>query len=353
MVLSDQIAESIVTDVIWEASKNGYLKPRVRIEPIHLGGVKIEYATGFNGKFIEDNNIGIGALIEIIRSGDVIPYIKSVSVPAEKAKMPDQPYIWTDTHVDVILENANNDPTVILKNISGFFITIGVDGLAKGNIKRIIEAGYDSIPKIIHMSKYDFEKVGFKTLSNKFVEGIHKKLEDASLINIMSASNKLGRGISEKTIELIMKSEPNILLSKDSNENKMEKLMNVKGIGKINATTFVENIPEFLKFLHDCDLDHKLFKNEMKNEMKNEIENHNSKDNTHILFDKKIVMTKIRDKEIIEKVKEFGGIIEDSIKSDTFALIVKSKDDNSNKMEKAKDKNIPIFTVEEFKNKYM
>ena len=38
--------------------------------------------------FIEQNKIGIGALVEIIRSGDVIPYIKSVTTPAENAKMP-------------------------------------------------------------------------------------------------------------------------------------------------------------------------------------------------------------------------------------------------------------------------
>ena len=79
MVLSDQIAEAKVVDVIWTPSKDGYLKPRVRIEPINLGGVTIEFATGFNGAFIKDNKIGIGATIEIIRSGDVIPHIKAVT----------------------------------------------------------------------------------------------------------------------------------------------------------------------------------------------------------------------------------------------------------------------------------
>jgi NAD-dependent DNA ligase len=78
MVLSDQIAEAKVVDVIWAASKDGYLKPRVQIEPINLGGVRIEFATGFNGAFINDNKIGVGALIELIRSGDVIPYIRKV-----------------------------------------------------------------------------------------------------------------------------------------------------------------------------------------------------------------------------------------------------------------------------------
>ena len=138
MVLSDQIAEAIVTDIIWTPSKDGYLKPRVQIEPLNLGGVKIEYATGFNGAFIRDNNVGIGSTIELIRSGDVIPHIKSIIVPSSQPKMPDVPYKWNDTNVDIILLNVNEDPVVKEKNITGFFKGIEVDGLGGGNVVRII-----------------------------------------------------------------------------------------------------------------------------------------------------------------------------------------------------------------------
>ena len=123
MVLSDQVVEAKVVDVIWNASKSGYLKPRVRIEPVNIGGVKIEYATGFNGNFIEENKIGVGAIIQIVRSGDVIPHIKSVTTPAEKTKMPDVPYTWTDTHVDIILTNKDDDVNVLEKNITCLLYT--------------------------------------------------------------------------------------------------------------------------------------------------------------------------------------------------------------------------------------
>ena len=138
MVLSEQMAEAKVIDVIWTPSKNGYLKPRVRIEPVNLSGVNIEYATGFNGKFIEDNKIGIGAIIQIIRSGDVIPHIKSVTTPAEAPKMPLVPYKWTDTKVDIVLENLSEDITVREKNITAFFVGLEVDGLSSGNVKRLM-----------------------------------------------------------------------------------------------------------------------------------------------------------------------------------------------------------------------
>jgi NAD-dependent DNA ligase len=349
MVLSDQVAEAKVVDVLWQASKDGYLKPRIRIEPIQLGGVKIEYATGFNGKFIEDNKIGIGAVVQIIRSGDVIPHIKEVTMPAETAKMPEQAYVWSDKHVDVLLADIESDPDVALKNITAFFVSLGIEGLAKGNIKRLIDAGYNSIPKIIKATQSDFEKAGFKSLAQKFEKNIHDKLQEASLIDIMNASNKLGRGISGKTIEQIMEHEPTILVSNDSPEQKYEKLVKIKGIGEVNARTFIKNIPVFMNFLHECGLDDKMNLQVKSKKSTQGQQGQETHDTSNPLYKKKVVMTKIRDKDIIEYLKEVGGILQDNISSDTFILLVKSKDDTSSKVVKAKEKGITIMTAEEFK----
>jgi hypothetical protein len=262
--------------------------------------------------------------------------------------MPEQPYIWSDKHVDILLADSSSDPDVALKNITAFFVNLGVEGLAKGNIKRLIDAGYDSVPKIINAKEDDFIKVGFKTLAKKFVDSIQDKLQEASLVAIMNASNKLGRGISCKTLEVIIKNEPNILQQVGiTNEEKYEKLLKIKGIGEVNAKNFVKNIPAFLDFLHKCGLDSKLLDKSKTNETKQSLFN-----TSHPLHNKKIVMTKVRDQVIIQKLKEVGGQIQDNVNSETFVLIVKSKDDSSNKTEKAKEKKIPILTPDEFKSLY-
>ena len=251
MVLSDQVAEAKVVDVIWAASKDGYLKPRVQIEPINLGGVKIEFATGFNGSFINDNKIGIGATIELIRSGDVIPYIRKVIVHADEAKMPSVPFKWNETHIDILLEDIDSDETVREKNITGFFRGIGVEGLSSGNIKRIIDAGFDSVHKILMMTIPDFLEVdGFKEkTSTKLYDGIREKIDKASLVDIMSASNMFGRGFSEKKLDLIMESYPTVLLSKESNSQKINKISSIKGMANKTAEAFVERIPDFINFI--------------------------------------------------------------------------------------------------------
>jgi NAD-dependent DNA ligase/DNA polymerase/3'-5' exonuclease PolX len=356
MVLSDQMAEAKVVDVLWEASKAGYLKPRVRIEPIGLGGVTIEYATGFNGKFIEDNKIGVGAVIQMVRSGDVIPFIKSVSTPAEKAKMPLVPYVWNKTHVDVLLENPAEDVGVQEKNITLFFTSLEVDGLAKGNVHKLFQAGKTSVAQILRMTPVDFETIeGFqKKTATKLAEGIKAKVAAASLLDIMVASGKMGRGLGERKIRPILAKYPDILRSPMTPSEKEAALKSIEGIGPENAREFVKNIPSFMEFVKACGLESKLQQGEATAQAQASAEALTQAPTVQgPLTGKKIVMTKVRDKEVITFMTNQGASLEDSMKKDTFVLIVKSKEDTSNKTEYAVKNGIPIMTVEEFKGKYM
>jgi NAD-dependent DNA ligase len=351
MVISEQIAEAKVVDVIWNASKSGYLKPRVRIEPINIGGVRIEYATGFNGKFIESNKIGIGAVIQLIRSGDVIPYIKSVTTEAEEAKMPNVPYHWNETKVDIILDNVEDDMTVLEKNITSFFVGIKVEGLSTGNVKRLMNAGYDSIIKIIHMKKKDYEGIeGFQEkMINKIYDGIKERLKASSLVDIVAASNMLGRGIGKRKLEPIFEKYPNLFTLSVSNEELKIMLLSVNGIGEENANSIVENMKKMKVFLANANILYKLCQN---SESKKK-ESDSIKIKEHVLNGKSIVMTKVRDKTILSALEEYGGKLENNITKKTFVLITKSLDDISSKTNKAKELGIPIMVPEEFIKKYL
>lgn len=359
MVISDQIAETHVTDVIWTASKDGYLKPRVRVNPVHIGGVKIEYATGFNGQYIESNKIGIGAIIQLVRSGDVIPYIKSVTTPAEVAKMPDIPYIWTDSHVDIMLANKQDDPVVLEKRITAFFTGIEVDGLSSGNVKRLIQGGYNTIPKILQMREQDFLGIeGFKEkLAHKIFTSIHSKLKSSSLSRIISASGTMGRGIAEKKLKPVFQKYPRILVSSESPLEKQNMLLQVDGIGKENAKMFVDNIPEVVKFLTECQLMNPetgvpcfTVENESNPEEQTEpIVQMNS----HPLYGKKIIFTGFRDKELMNILeKSYNVSFGSSISKNIQIVIVKTMEESNKKIDQAKSLNIPVFTIDEFRNKY-
>ena len=345
MVLSDQIAEAKVLDVIWTPSKDGYLKPRVQIEPIVLGGVTIEYATGFNAKFIKDNSIGIGSLIKLVRSGDVIPHIVEVIQSSSEPMMPKEKYIWNETEVDIMLENKETNETVINKTITGFFKIIGVEGLSTGNIKRITDAGNNSIPKIIRMTKDDFLKVeGFKDkLATKISNGISEKIKSTSLPELMQATNIFGRGFGEKRFKLILTVEPDILTSPVSNEEKVDKVKMISGMAEKTANKFVKYIDEFLKWVTEAGLEYKLNENQVISE---------NIDIGHPLYNKKIVMTGFRDNDLIEQLKQVGADMSSTVNKNTYIVIVKDKTISTGKLDEARKLSLAIMTPDEVINMY-
>jgi len=345
MVLSDQIAEAHVVDVLWSASKDGYLKPRVQIMPVRLGGVTITYVTGFNGAFIEKNIIGVGAVISLIRSGDVIPYIQSVIKPASQAKMPAEKYVWNDSHIDIMLEDKTQNETVLEKNIAGFFKQLEVDGLAIGNVRKMIKAGFNDVCKIVHITKSEILSIdGFKEkMAEKLYEGIQSKVKNASIVQLAAFSNSFGRGFSEKKMALIFKNYPDVLISGEPEHEKIEKLSKIKGLENKTAKAFVSHIEDFKIFLNHCKLNDKL-----------EIRPVTPKtvDSSHELYEKNIVMSGFRDKELENQIKSVGGKIGSSVNKKTFVLIVKDVDESSGKIEDAKNHDISILLKDAFIEKY-
>lgn len=343
MVLGDQVAEAKVVDVIWTASKDGYLKPRVQIEPIILGGVKIEYTTGFNAKFIVDNKIGVCSVISLVRSGDVIPHILGVIFPSSEPLMPKQEYKWNETHVDIELVDKTSNSTVNLKVISAFFKTIGVQGLGPGNIKKIMDAGYSSIPQIIAMSKEQFMEIeGFKSkLSDKIHDGIIQKLEDADLPTLMDATHIFGRGFGKKRFDVILSKHPDIITSSVGYAEKVALVKAVSGMAQKSAETFVEKVPEFVQWCNETNLMHKLHciaEPAPKNI------------HGHPLYGKKIVMTGFRDKNLVSTIEALGAINSSSVSKGTFILLYKDK--NTGKVDLARELGVQLMTPEEFKTKY-
>lgn len=67
-----------VKDVIWNHTRTGRYVPTVIYDEVNISGAKCSRATGHNAKYIRDNQISKGSLIEIVRSGQVIPYISDV-----------------------------------------------------------------------------------------------------------------------------------------------------------------------------------------------------------------------------------------------------------------------------------
>ena len=284
----------------------------------------------------------MGAVIQLIRAGDVIPHILEVITPAPEAKMPSVPYKWSATHVDVMLLDAESDEIVREKTITAFFTQLGVDKLSAGNVRRMVKAGYASIPAILRMTKADMLTIpGFKEkLATCVYTSIHDKLDKVQLPRLMAATNLFGRGMGEKRIVRVIEVFPHIITSTESENEKIKKVSSIKGFATKTAEAFVRHIPAFLKFIKETGLEKKL-------RIKAK-----SIDTSHPLYNKNILLTGFRDTALEEKIKEAGGKIASSVSKNTNLVLVKDLDEDTGKAEKARALGVTLMLRDVFIKKY-
>ena len=349
-ILTDQIAESIVIDVIWEISKDKYIKPKIKINTVELLGSMITYATAFNAKYIKDNKIGPGAIVKIIKSGDVIPHILEIIKPADTniGKFPDIKYIWNDTNIDIIAIDLDKDNMnkLMTKKLTYFFSSLNIDFMGEGTVNKFVLNGYDDIWKILSVDKtllYNIDGLGKKSIE-KIYESIDKKTSNCNLYDIMSASQIFGRGFGSKKFKSIIDIYPNILdIYKQTNKNHiLELINNISGFDIKTSTKFITHLDEFIEYLDKFQSikPNLLNKNIIKTDI---IDNKLSK-----YKNKTIVFTGFRDKDIEVKLENAGAIIKNTISGNTDILVTSDISSNSSKIVKAKQLNITILSKDEF-----
>lgn len=122
-----------VLDIEWNLHSSGRYIPKAILQPVRLGGTTISKVAAHNAKWIKERKLGPGAVIELVKAGDVIPKIVSVLKPGKDtkpkggAKLVGVHYVTTDAM-------ASNEP----KRIQTFLKALGVMGLSS---KSLIKCG--------------------------------------------------------------------------------------------------------------------------------------------------------------------------------------------------------------------
>lgn len=330
-IMEDQIKETVVKNIDWKISKDGKIVPTLVLKPIEIGGVMIQRVTAHNAKMVYNNNINIGTVILLIRSGDVIPYIKKIIKKSKTPLMPSIKWSWGDNKIDIYCCKENKD--IILRNIQYFFKIINAKGMGPKVIEKLYNNGFNTIEKILSINKDNINIEGFKEKSiNNMINNIKKALTNIPLSLLMSASNKFGAGMGVKRLESIIKKYPNIMETKD---NIFDMIRNIYGFEEKTAKIFSDNINNFKKF-------YKIIKNKVK--LKKISKKYNK------LNGLKFVFSGFRDKNLEKKIINNGGNIITTISSNTDYLIVKDINGSSSKIIKAKDLGIKIITIDDVNN---
>lgn len=338
-----------VLDVVWEASKNRLLKPVIHYQPITLSGATLQKASGYNARFIITNKIGPGSIIEVTRSGDVIPRVIKVLRPAPGGPKYPNPaihgkYAWNETQVEFVVLEDNNQ--VIANQLEAFLTKIGVKGIGPGRIKVIVQAGVKSIGDLIRVKPeqlMNIPGIGV-TIANQLYNDLHQKITNISPPTIMAASG-IFPNIGERRFEAIFTVYPDFLNWTRQDLNAIANVIaNIKGFNVL-AVEIAKNLPTFDNWLRQHP--------EITIQIPTQPvilagQEQQPTVVTQSLAGMTIVFSGFRDKQLEGRIKERGGRVTSSVSRNTSLLVLKDVTDLKSKGQKAQRLGITLISKEDF-----
>ena len=343
----DTMCDSAITtikEIKWDASKDGSLRPIAVFEEVSLSGVNISRASAYNAAYVRDNNLGAGAKVKIIRSGEVIPKIVEV-ISCNTPDFPQCEFVWDINKTHIILKNVATSSVVKMKQILYFCRTLDIAFLKEGIIKKAYEKGCDSILKIItldnaKLAKYDIDGVRDKTVS-KIVKSIQSRLAKSTLGDIAAATPYFD-SMAKKRMNIIDSSIENWLFITDS--ELLSKIENLPGFSRKTADIVLAGRNNFKDFYNELSKHGVTISTQYHNTVELDVITKSNIYESHTFL-----FTGFRDDKLKKTILENGGIIKETISKKITHLIVPEEGFTNSKVVKACSMGISVI----FKNDIM
>ena len=358
----EEVRTTTINDIILQISKQGLAKPVATIEPVVLNGATVRRVTCNNMKYVVDNKLGPDAVINIRRSGFVIPQITEVVKPGnlilvneKRCPICDSELIWAEPNkkgevIDKMCSNVNC-PGRRYKQVLAFFTILGVDKVGPGVIDAFYNAGFDTVKKIINMSISDIQSIeGFgaksatdiyNSIVNKLINIPISKLQHASGFFYGLGSKKLAvinKYINDYKVEDDLTSEIQRKISE-------EEIISLEGFAKTTASIYLDNIDKWWKWVYDTSLLINIDWEDGTGSVDNNF--------SQTLEGKGVVFTGFRDADLEAEITARGGTIKSGITKNSHILIMKEKGSGTSKERKASELGQEILTIDEFTEKYL
>lgn len=325
-------------EIIWSVSRNGILTPVGDVEPVELSGAMISRVTLHNYGMVSANNLKAGDVIEIIRSGEVIPKFLSVVTPSQNEFLIPERCPSCDSKIEIvdirIFCKNDNCPGKNKEIILNFIQKIGIDDLSGKRLEELINAKLvKNIADLYRLNAPDLMKIDKvkDKLSNKLIESI-QKTKRVELIVFLASLGITGGAYSkcEKVVRAGFDSIEKIM------NLSIEQLMGVESFAEKSATEFLSSLRE------KKDLVKELV------ELGFEFSVPETRETS--VTGKKICITGALSEKrpvIEDMIRGCGGIVVSSVSKNTDILVTNETDPTSSKFKKALELKIKIITEAE------
>lgn len=240
--INDEAAEVEVIKVTPQTSRKGRITPVAELVPTKISGATISRVTVHHYNMVKSNGVGPGTIVQIVRSGLVIPKIEKVIKKVEP-QIPEvcpscQSHLLWEAD-NLICPNKSDCPAQTENTLIHFFKTLGNnDGFGPKVIEKLSNYSIKHIHEIYAIKAHQFAGYGFgeKTSKNLFDQlqtSREVAVEDWRFLSAFGVS-RLGGGNCERLLEHVSLT--------DLFELSVEDIAQLDGFAQLSAEAIVEGL---------------------------------------------------------------------------------------------------------------
>lgn len=341
--VNEDAAEVEVLNIIPQTSRTGRISPVAELVPTKLSGATISRVTVHHYNMVQTNGVGPGAIVQLVRSGLVIPKIEKV-IKKVAPQLPDacpscnSHLLWESDHL--ICPNKSDCPAQTENTLVHFFKTLGNnDGFGPKVIEKLSNFGVKHIHEIYAIKVHQFTGYGFgdKTSQNLFDQlkaSREIEIEDWRFLSAFGVS-RLGGGNCEKLLQHHSITQLFELTA--------EEMVKIDGFAQLSAEAIVEGLKNIREeFFKVYELGFNLAETPKESE----------KDNSSSPIAGAVVvftgsMQQGSRGEMEKHAKSLGAKVAKSVTSKTTYLVTGEKV-GATKINAAKDKGVKVYTEQEY-----
>ena len=347
----DEVRETTLSYIEWSASRTGLINPVAVFEPVELEGTTVSRASVHNISIMEALELGAGDRITVYKANMIIPQIADNLTRSGVRDIPEKcPVCQGPTQIKSIGEVKSLyclNPDCQAKKIKSFTLfvsrdALNIDGLSEATLEKFISAGFiHEYADIFHLDAHREAIVEMEGLGEKSYENLAASIRQASRTTLPRLIYGLGiAGIGLANAKMLCRHFHYDL--EKMRRASLEELTEVDGIGGVLAQAWMD-----------------YFASEKNNQALNrllaclEIETEQAEEGDRPLEGKTFVITGslthfANRKELTEHIEAKGGKVTSSVTSKTDYLINNDTASNSSKNKKARERNIPVISEEDF-----
>ncbi|MGI2115574.1 BRCT domain-containing protein (plasmid) [Shewanella sp. HL-SH4] len=202
-----ETAQFNVLGVTWSVGRNK-ITPVIEVEPQLLSGAVISRVTAHHAGNVKSLSLGKGAVIELVRSGFIIPKIEKciktglVEIPTH-CPCCKEPVEWANDFI-LCINDACSERKV--SSICYHFELIQCDLFGRKSVQKLVLGGLDSIEAIYQATQSDIERCGLgagqaTNLINELQRIRSTPVDDFKVLASLGIKS-LGRGSSKRILKI-------------------------------------------------------------------------------------------------------------------------------------------------------